>query len=393
MTKKKRKGRKKKRSTPYSLYAFLAVGLIGFVILCLYLLFPKPAVRKVPPVYEEIYSTSSDLQADIRRIDEALYASLYRSGAKKERISFLDVQPRHEGGKVWDFSRLMVECRDRPEALRLRKAMGQYLKTLGPEIQFLGTEESQGRLLCRVTTEGLWTHEVILRFDSREEATEDTRPKIALIVDDLGYDAGLALAFMKVDLPMSCSVLPAATFTRRIVREASKKKRELILHLPMQPKNYPAVDPGPGALLLSMDEAEIRKTLDQDLRDIPGAQGVNNHMGSSFTENREKMLIVLRELKRRNLFYVDSRTTRGTVGFELAKTLDLPVGKRSVFLDNDLAPRAISIQMERLMSMAKQRGAAIGIGHPHRETLEVLNQYVSKLNREFHMVPVAELVR
>jgi hypothetical protein len=116
-------------------------------------------------------------------------------------------------------------------------------------------------------------------------------------------------------------------------------------------------------------------------------------MGSSFTENREKMLIVLRELKRRNLFYVDSRTTRGTVGFELAKTLDLPVGKRSVFLDNDLAPRAISIQMERLMSMAKQRGAAIGIGHPHRETLEVLNQYVSKLNREFHMVPVAELVR
>ena len=133
--------------------------------------------------------------------------------------------------------------------------------------------------------------------------------------------------------------------------------------------------------------------LEQDLEDVPGAKGVNNHMGSSFTENREKMLIVLKELKKRNLFYIDSRTTSDTVGFKLARDMGLPAAKRSVFLDNDLAPKSIRIQLERLLSMARHSGFAIGIGHPHKETLEILREYQSGIKTEFYVVHVSELVR
>jgi len=208
----------------------------------------------------------------------------------------------------------------------------------------------------------------------------------------LGYDPDIALSFIQLDLPLSLSVLPSAPFTDLIVRKARENGCELILHLPMEPKNYPSVNPGPGALFLSMGEQEIRQVVDQDLKDIPGARGVSNHMGSSFTENRDKMLIVLKELSNRNLFYIDSRTTSNSIGFKLAQSIGLPAAKRSVFLDNDLVPKAIRIQLERLLSMARHSGFAIGIGHPHKETLEILREYQSGMKAEFNMVHVSELV-
>ena len=207
----------------------------------------------------------------------------------------------------------------------------------------------------------------------------DVLPRIAIIIDDLGYDSDIALSFIQLDLLLSFSVLPSAPFTGLIACEANKEGCEILLHLPMEPKKYPSVNPGPGALLLSMDEEEIRRILDQDLKEIPGARGVNNHMGSSFTEDHDKMLVVLRELKKRNLYFIDSRTSNNTVGF-------------SVFLDNDLGPRAIRMQMERLLNMAKHTGAAIGIGHPYQETLRILKEYCSILKTEYRLVPVSELV-
>ena len=187
-------------------------------------------------------------------------------------------------------------------------------------------------------------------------------------------------------------MLPSAPFTGIVAREAKRKGREILLHLPMEPKKYPAVKPGPGALLLSMDEEEIRRVLDRDLKEIPEARGVSNHMGSSFTEDRNKMLIVLTELKKRNLYFMDSRTSENTVGFSLAKEIGLLAAKRSVFLDNDPEPKAIRMQIERLLNMAKHSGYAIGIGHPHRGTLTILREYRSILKTEFRLVDVSELV-
>lgn len=222
---------------------------------------------------------------------------------------------------------------------------------------------------------------------------KDLRPKVAIIIDDLGYDSDLAFSFLKLNLELSFSILPSAPFTDIIVREANKKGREIILHQPMEPKDYPSVDPGPGALFLSMNQRDIRQILDKNLREIKGAKGVNNHMGSSFTKSREKMLLVLQELKNRELFYVDSRTTMRTVGFEQARRIGLPAAERTLFLDNNQDPKAIRVQIERLLEIARNFGSAIGIGHPYNETFEILEKYQNRLKEEFDVVPVSELVR
>jgi len=224
------------------------------------------------------------------------------------------------------------------------------------------------------------------------EGTKEGRPKIAIIVDDLGYDSDTDLSFFRLDMPLSFSVLPHGPSTRSIVRKANREGHELILHLPMEPKNYPTVKPGPGGIFLSMDKKKILSVLREDLRLIPGASGVNNHMGSSFTENREKMLVVLKELKKRGLYFIDSRTTKHTVALDLARDIGLPAARRRVFLDNNLEPKALKIQMERLLSMARHRGSAIGICHPYKETYLLLKRYRSKIQEEYHLVPASELV-
>ncbi len=222
---------------------------------------------------------------------------------------------------------------------------------------------------------------------------EDLRPKIAIIIDDLGYNSDLAFSFLKLNLELSLSILPSAPFTDIIVREANKKGREIILHQPMEPKDYPSVYPGRSALLLSMNEMDIRQVLDKNLKEITGAKGVSNHMGSSFTENREKMKVILQELKNRGLFYVDSRTTRWTVGFEQARKIGLPTAERTVFLDNNPDPKAICVQIEHLLEIAENLGSAIGIGHPYNETFEIIEKYQDRLREEFDVIPVSKLVR
>jgi polysaccharide deacetylase 2 family uncharacterized protein YibQ len=344
-------------------------------------------------VYEEIYSSRSDLREKIRDIDYAIYESLYRSGVRERDISFQNVETKHQKGNVWDFTEIYVKSPDRQCTRTIQIAITHDLTALGPEISYRYEKTADNGIICHISAQGFYTHKIVLSFDSQQLPVKEVRSRLAIIIDDLGYDPDIALSFIQLDLPLSLSVLPSAPFTDLIVRKATEKGCELILHLPMEPKHYPSVNPGPGALFLSMGEKEIRQVLDQDLRDIPGARGVNNHMGSSFTENRDKMLVVLRELKNRNLFYIDSRTTSNTVGFKLAKNIGLPTAKRSVFLDNDLAPKAIRIQLERLLSMARHSGFAIGIAHPHKETLEILREYRSGIKAEFQIVNVSELAR
>jgi len=230
-------------------------------------------------------------------------------------------------------------------------------------------------------------------WKGRDLRTEIYRPRVAIIIDDLGHNRDLDLSFVRLDLPLTLAILPGAPFTDIIVREATKKGREILLHQPMEPKDYPCVKPGPGAILLSMNEAEIIEILDRNLRQVSGARGVNNHMGSSFTESREKMSMVLYELKRRGLFFIDSRTAKGTVGFEQAKKIGLPAGQRTVFLDNDLTSEAICNQIEYLVRAARECGAAIGIGHPYRETIDILTKNQNRLSREVDFVPASNLVQ
>lgn len=197
-------------------------------------------------------------------------------------------------------------------------------------------------------------------------------PVVAIIVDDLGADPAIMQNFLDLHLNLTAAVLPNLSHSRVVAELAHANGREVLLHIPMEPKNYPAVDPGEKALLVDLSSTEIDSRLRDYLLTVPWVVGANNHMGSRFTESHEGMREVLKTLKMAGLFFVDSRTTADTVAIAEAKKGGIAYAERDLFLDNDLTEESICRQLRNLIAIAKEQGSAIGICHPHIETLAAL---------------------
>jgi len=204
----------------------------------------------------------------------------------------------------------------------------------------------------------------------------DVSPKkarVSIVIDDFGTDVGIAKQFASLPFPVTFSVLPHLGHSREIAELAHLKGREVILHLPMEPLN-PRESPGPGALLLSMSCDQIRRNIRAALDTSPYFDGVNNHMGSRMTPDEQIMKTVLSELKGRDLFFIDSMTTKESKGWKVARELKIPTLKRDIFLDDNPSAEAVRSQIARLVKMAKIRGMALAIGHPHKTTLKSLQE-------------------
>jgi polysaccharide deacetylase 2 family uncharacterized protein YibQ len=387
--KRSRRGIWKNRKGIVHVYALFSGSLISLGLgLCLAHL--KPHIS--PPAYEEASVIESDLKRAITQIDSALYDALYQGENAAMGVVGIEVEPESKQGQDWDFTELLIRVSNRHYAFRVEESISAQLQPLGPQVSCKTTEVKGREIVCKVSALGVNTHRIRLIYEGYEERSYGGLPRIALIIDDLGYDRDMAIAFFQLDLPLTFSVLPMAPYGDAIVQEANRRGRELMLHLPLEPKDYPSLNPGPGALLTDMDDQEIRTTLEADLRQVAGSRGVNHHMGSYFTERKDKMEIVLGELKKRRLFYIDSRTTKDTVALEMARKMGLPAARRHVFLDNELSPRRIRFQMERLLGIAKRSGTAIGIAHPHEETLQVIKEYQHRLRNNVKVIPASELV-
>ncbi len=221
---------------------------------------------------------------------------------------------------------------------------------------------------------------------------ENGLPVVAIVIDDLGYHKQLALDFIELEAPLTLSFLPQAPFSGELVRQADQKGKETMLHLPMEPKEFPLVDPGPMALLNRMSNEEIKNILEKDLEAFPQVAGVNNHMGSRFTEDRDKMTLVLTMIKKRNLFFLDSRTTPDSAVFPLASQLGVKAIQRDIFLDNNIELEAIRGQMELLIRLAQERGFAVACGHPYPQTLQIIKEKIPELQQKVRLVPLSRLL-
>ncbi len=217
-------------------------------------------------------------------------------------------------------------------------------------------------------------------------------PMVAIVIDDLGYQKQLALDFIDFEAPLTLSFLPQAPFAKEMVQQAFQKGKETLLHLPMEPNAFPQNNPGPKALLTSMTDEEIRKILEEDLEAFPQVVGVNNHMGSRFTEDRDKMTLVLRTIKERKLFFFDSRTTPHSVIIPLASQVGVKAIERDIFLDNSIEEDAIRGQLELLIRLAQERGFAVASGHPHPQTLRAIKKKFPELKDKVRLVPLSKLL-
>ncbi len=217
-------------------------------------------------------------------------------------------------------------------------------------------------------------------------------PRVAIIIDDLGYDSRIAEKFLQLDGPVTLSILPFSPFQKKIYRKTKKYRTETMLHLPMEPMEYPRVDPGPGALLTSMSPDELIAQLIKNLDTLPSAKGVNNHMGSKMTTMSNQMHQIFSILKKRNLFFIDSRTTAESLSRPSARLLKIPFAQRDIFLDHVQKADFIRKQLKKLVRIAIRHGTAIGIGHPYPITIEVLREELPKLKNKVELVPASAVV-
>lgn len=217
--------------------------------------------------------------------------------------------------------------------------------------------------------------------------------RIAIVIDDMGYNMDKARDLLELSIPISFAVLPFLPHSTDVAREANIKGKDVLLHIPMEPKDYPEEDPGEGSLFVSMSDEDILDQLTKDIEAIPHIVGVNNHMGSKFSEDQRKMEIVLKAVKERELFFLDSRTTAESTGYTLAKELGLKTLDRQVFLDNDRDIEHTLNQFEELIRTAKERGSAVAIGHPHPTTISALKEIIDRFEEEdIEVVPVSSLL-
>lgn len=223
--------------------------------------------------------------------------------------------------------------------------------------------------------------------------TRQGHPTVTIIIDDMGLDRPRSQRVMALPGPLTLSYLPYARDLSAQVAAGRTAGHEIMLHLPMEPQGGD-VDPGPNALTLALSPADAAARLQSNLGAFDGYVGVNNHMGSRYTEDRPAMQAVLREIQRRGLLFVDSRTSGKSVGLDVARQMKMPAAARDVFLDNDQAPAAIRAQLARLEAAAKRNGAAIAIGHPHDTTIEALAEWLPTIaGKGFDLVPVTHVIR
>jgi len=228
--------------------------------------------------------------------------------------------------------------------------------------------------------------------DGRGEADGPRPQPAALIIDDLGNQWRPGVRSIELPAPVTLAVLPHTPYGRQLAERARAAGREVILHLPMQPQG--GSDPGPGALRLHMDEPTVRERVRAALASVPGAAGVNNHMGSLLTRHPGHMTWLMEELAaREDLYFIDSRTSPRTVARRMAEEQGVPSARRRVFLDPQRDPAVIAEQFERFVSAAQDGGGVIAIGHPYPETLELLERELPRLHeRGVAIVPASEVV-
>lgn len=218
------------------------------------------------------------------------------------------------------------------------------------------------------------------------------RKLIAIVIDDMGVDRKRSERAAALPAPLTLSWLPYATDVTQQAAAARAAGHEILLHAPMQPQGHQ--DPGPNALLVNLSTDEIRRRVDADLDLLPDAVGLNNHMGSLFTRDARAMAPVIDELKRRGLLFFDSRTTGGSVGASEAREAGVPYVVRDVFLDDVMTVAAVQAQLAKVEEIARRRGYAVAIGHPHDATIEVLGPWLRALPAHgFVQVPLSAIVQ
>lgn len=233
--------------------------------------------------------------------------------------------------------------------------------------------------------------ELAWRKNAVPVALVPNKPRIVVVIDDLGIRKKQTQETIDIDAPLTLAFLPYATHVAEQAKLAQARGHELMVHVPMQPIG--PENPGPNALRTDLSNDELKARLDWALSQFDGYVGANNHMGSKFTQHTPGLDTVMAEMKRRGLMFLDS-VTGPSRAYRSANTAHVPFIKRDVFIDHFINEAAIRKYLKQLEMTALRQGYAIGIGHPHDVTLRVLKEWLPDVQaRGFQIVPISAVMR
>lgn len=359
-----------KRSIPVLLLAgFLAASCAA------------PGPPALPPPSPSLESAES---AALDAIDAAAAGVL--AGLVPPRESWVpreEIRPVPEGARILTRTVPLSSLAYFP---RFRKVLARRLERAGyadPEISSYPFPSGE-----------TWEVEVALDdgLSYRLNFTAVIAGRVAIIIDDCGNSLRNRELFLAIDYPLTLAVLPRLAHTSAVDRLAAEQGFEVLLHCPMEGLN-PDLDPGPGTLTREMEGGELAREFAENIRGVPHAVGVNNHMGSAFTTDTGGMELLMEELKRRDLFFVDSLTVPNTATGPAARASGVRHLSRDIFLDHENREEFILGQLAALKKNALRRGRAIAIGHDRTLTLEILARELPALAEDnLRLVPVSELL-
>ena len=220
--------------------------------------------------------------------------------------------------------------------------------------------------------------------------------QVAIIIDDIGNDMSPVRELLKIDTGITFAILPLCSHTRDAADLLHRAHREILLHLPMEPASYPREKPGNGALFTDMNDEELLSQLDKDLASVPYVSGVNNHMGSKFMSDEEKLTVIFNRLRKENLFFIDSRTAADSKALAASEKVGLPLASRRIFLDNSRNYKEI---YKILIEVAENTDGGdvapvIIIGHPYPETIRAIKDATRIFRAKgVAIVPVSKLIK
>lgn len=370
----------------------LAAAALGFA--CTRPPAPRPA--QVPPTPATPTPSAppvavTDLEPEAAQLRAKVLAAL-PPGARWEAVG---AEPRREGSLRWRHARYRVAL---PPGTNVKATTGLLVKAAedaGGAV-LASRPEGDGQLLeFGVEAQGrvvpvLQVRLVPVPYKGGAQA------RVAVVLDDAGMRLEELQEALRVGRPLALAVLPGLPHSEELAKRARQAGLDVLLHLPMEPEDPALAERlGEFGVRVTMSDEQVEQTVRAALRAVPGAVGVNNHMGSKATADPRVLKAVLRVVAEEGLFFLDSRTTgKSSVG-AVAKSLGVPAVARSVFLDHDPQPEAVREQVRRLVQVALREGSAVAIGHANRpHTAAVVAEMVAEVERAgIRFVRLSQLAR
>ena len=330
----------------------------------------------------------SDRTSEMNEIKEIIRRELVKAGVADTDIIKWVYEEKENGESKWiQFTAEVLAGKD-VSFSQLESEIRSSLAWVGAEI--LAPEESETKDEMAIAAGKNGITFAALRVKRKPGG----KYRVAIIIDDVGNRRDLLKDYIALGVHLNYAILPYSPYSAILARELKNSGNTVLLHLPCEPKEYPKLDPGKGAVLVSMKPSQIKEAILGGMDSVPGLEGVSNHEGSRAMSDEKTVKYMMQVLKEKNLPFIDSKTSPDTLGAKIAKQEGVRCVSNDVFLDNEDDDEYVAGRLERLKVIVKQKGCAVAIGHISRKsTPRVLAQYIPKFRAEgIEFVGVSELL-